>query len=186
MRGHSYLPPDRVFGHIEKKLRKMPIIKTPAEYHDVYEQFGQVLVYGDDWNVFEYNTLAQSSLKSIACLGMQKNRKWVFSRRYFASVEVSNLYVGDTTRFKMLKPNVTKFIARKPKLMPSKSSVSIAKCDDVMKLIELMELTENERNFCMKELNKPATVKDDVKRPVEKEVNKTSKKQTKNVPHTEI
>lgn len=52
VRGHQFLPPDRVFGHIEKVLRKMPIIKTPAEYHEVDDRFGQVFVFGDDWNVF--------------------------------------------------------------------------------------------------------------------------------------
>lgn len=38
IRGHSYLPPDRVFGRIEKEQRRLPIIKTPAQYQEIDER----------------------------------------------------------------------------------------------------------------------------------------------------
>lgn len=34
--GHSFIPPDRVFGLIEKEIRYMENIITPEEYIDVY------------------------------------------------------------------------------------------------------------------------------------------------------
>ena len=40
--GHSFLPADRVFGRVEKKLRKKPTIANREEYYSVYEEVGEV------------------------------------------------------------------------------------------------------------------------------------------------
>ncbi|CAG4990204.1 unnamed protein product [Colias eurytheme] len=37
VRGHSFLPADRVFGRLEKEIRKFPVITTPKEYHKIFE-----------------------------------------------------------------------------------------------------------------------------------------------------
>lgn len=34
--GHSYLPPDRVFGNIEKVVRKRNTLVTPDEYYEIF------------------------------------------------------------------------------------------------------------------------------------------------------
>lgn len=162
VRGHSFLPPDRVFGQIEKKLRKIPVIKTPASYQEIFEEHGKVYVYGDDWNVYDFKLLAQSCLKPTGPLNIQKNRKWVFSRRHFGAVEVNNnSYFEPGTLHPILKPTVTKFFLRKPKLILSMSSVSLKKRDDVLKLISLMSLTDSEKRFYETELNKPLCSKND-------------------------
>lgn len=36
--GHSFMPPDRVFGNIDKNIRKIEIITSPEEYIDVISQ----------------------------------------------------------------------------------------------------------------------------------------------------
>lgn len=37
VRGHSFLPADRVFGQVEKLLRKQPTIIHKTDYIDVYK-----------------------------------------------------------------------------------------------------------------------------------------------------
>ena len=41
--GHSFMPPDRIFGRIEKVTRKRETIITPDEYFDIFENFGTVI-----------------------------------------------------------------------------------------------------------------------------------------------
>lgn len=43
VRGHSFLPSDRVFGRIERKLKKMPIITNPNTYIELFEENAVVL-----------------------------------------------------------------------------------------------------------------------------------------------
>ncbi len=109
IKGHSYLPPDRIFAKIEKRLRKMPVIKTPAEYQQVLEEHGNVLVLGDDWNVYNMKELAGSALmsKSIKKLAISKNRVWTFTRKAYGQVSVRNQYatfINET--IPLLKPGV--------------------------------------------------------------------------------
>ncbi|KAJ4441249.1 hypothetical protein ANN_11100 [Periplaneta americana] len=47
-RGHSYLPADRVFGIIEKELRRHSEILTPEDYHNLYRNVGKFSILGID------------------------------------------------------------------------------------------------------------------------------------------
>lgn len=49
--GHSFLPPDRVFGRIEKKVRRRNVIVDPAEYIELFEEEGTVIRLGSDFPV---------------------------------------------------------------------------------------------------------------------------------------
>lgn len=57
VRGHSFLPADRVFGRCEKSLRPVSIITQKEEYQRIYRMHGDVLLLGQDWN-----------LKDVKCL----------------------------------------------------------------------------------------------------------------------
>ncbi|KAJ8874588.1 hypothetical protein PR048_025454 [Dryococelus australis] len=50
---HSFIPPDRVFGKIERALKKMPEIVDPIEYESVNSKFGSVIHLGDDCFVYD-------------------------------------------------------------------------------------------------------------------------------------
>lgn len=41
--GHSFLPPDRVFGNAEKRIKKMETFLFPEEYEEVLGEFGTVI-----------------------------------------------------------------------------------------------------------------------------------------------
>lgn len=50
--GHSFLPPDRVFGRIEKDIRQEEEILSPAEYHEIIGKHETIVELGKDWKVF--------------------------------------------------------------------------------------------------------------------------------------
>ena len=41
--GHSFLPADRVFGRIEKRIKRTETSVTPNEYHAIFREQGTVL-----------------------------------------------------------------------------------------------------------------------------------------------
>ncbi|CAF4933893.1 unnamed protein product [Pieris macdunnoughi] len=49
--GHSFLPADRVFGNVERELKRKEVIVQPEEYHNIFNKYGLVvqmeMVY--DW-----------------------------------------------------------------------------------------------------------------------------------------
>ena len=49
--GHSFIPPDREFGHIEKEIKHMENIVQPEEYIEVYKKYGTVIHFDNvmDW-----------------------------------------------------------------------------------------------------------------------------------------
>lgn len=60
--GHSYLPPDRVFGNIEKVDRIINTLVSPDEYYEIFGTFGSVS------NTFQFligGCLLVNSLKNL-------------------------------------------------------------------------------------------------------------------------
>lgn len=45
--GHSFLPADRVFGRIEKRVKAKEVIVSPQEYFDIFGEFGTVVRPGN-------------------------------------------------------------------------------------------------------------------------------------------
>lgn len=46
--GHSYIPPDRVFGRIEKQVRKLDTIIDPACCVEIFKEHGTVFNLKND------------------------------------------------------------------------------------------------------------------------------------------
>ncbi|KAJ4433058.1 hypothetical protein ANN_15315 [Periplaneta americana] len=59
VRGHSFLPADRVFGRLEKKLCTIPEIVTPEKYKEVYNDAGKTRDIGKDWKLNNYKKLSK-------------------------------------------------------------------------------------------------------------------------------
>lgn len=66
--GHSFLPPDRVFGRIEKDIRKKEEILSPSEYHGIIEKHETLVHFGKDWQVFDWKKYTTDHFKSTAML----------------------------------------------------------------------------------------------------------------------
>lgn len=63
VRGHSFLPPDRIFGRIEKDLRRKSIITTKEEYIEIFSKHGQVKHLGKDWQLYDLKGLGEALRK---------------------------------------------------------------------------------------------------------------------------
>lgn len=71
IRGHSYLPADRVFGQVEKVIRSYSTIKSPLKYYEIYSKKGEVRKLGTDWIVSDVK-VALNSLKKIEGISAAK------------------------------------------------------------------------------------------------------------------
>lgn len=61
--GHSYIPPDRIFGVIERKVRKLETITHPNTYFDIFNECGTVKRLGLDFNVENWKEVCGSTVK---------------------------------------------------------------------------------------------------------------------------
>lgn len=106
VRGHSFLPADRVFGRVEKLLRRQATIFSREEYEKNYEKVGVVKRMGIDWRLFDVKTL-QMGLKKVK--GLSEMKRIVLKRidgRVVKICAFENFYfVSGTEKFeKLLKP----------------------------------------------------------------------------------
>ncbi|KAI4455742.1 dna-directed rna polymerases i ii and iii subunit rpabc2 [Holotrichia oblita] len=59
--GHSFLPPDRVFGQIERKLRKREVIAMPSEYVEIFSESATTVELGQECRVFDWKTAVNAT-----------------------------------------------------------------------------------------------------------------------------
>lgn len=64
--GHSYIPPDRVFGMIEKKIKKVERIIKPEEYINIFKEFGTTIELGTECPVFDWKSESEIYLKNCS------------------------------------------------------------------------------------------------------------------------
>jgi len=57
-RGHSFLPPDRVFGGIEKKIKSLEVVGNPEEYMQLIADRSTVLMADQDFHFFDWKEAA--------------------------------------------------------------------------------------------------------------------------------
>ena len=61
--GHSYMPPDRVFGVIEKDIKKKDTIVQPQEYLYIFSQHGTVVkLSSEDCPVYDWKTVTERAI----------------------------------------------------------------------------------------------------------------------------
>lgn len=61
--GHSFMPPDRIFGLIERKIRKLTNILTPEEYLRIINKYSTVRRLGIDCKVFNFKKKCEEVVK---------------------------------------------------------------------------------------------------------------------------
>lgn len=73
VRGHSFLPADRVFGRLEKDLRKHPVLSSKEDYEAIYEKHGKVRsLYSDNgWKIFHIKAMEEKLKKIIGIADMK-------------------------------------------------------------------------------------------------------------------
>ncbi|XP_058629205.1 uncharacterized protein LOC131538986 [Onychostoma macrolepis] len=77
IRGHSFLPADRVFGRIEQDIRKHTTILLPEEYNNILQKHGTVHQYGKDWQCYDFKEAAArfttKKVKQECCKSLEIN-----------------------------------------------------------------------------------------------------------------
>lgn len=144
-RGHSYMSPDRVFGRIEKDIRKRETILLPAEYRSILSKHGTIHKLGPDWRIFDYKSLSQTSIKKNI-MPVRNLKRWLFKKdKKYAWV--SETYNGDYTRYSILQKNVLNIKGLKPRIVPYKSHVKAAKKKDVRLILQLLHCSDTVKQY---------------------------------------
>nr|CAI5850481.1 unnamed protein product [Callosobruchus analis] len=71
--GHSFLPPDRVFGQIEKKLKKIDTLTDVNDYYKIFENFGTVKKLGIQWKALDWRKAIADVIKPTSALHFKIN-----------------------------------------------------------------------------------------------------------------
>lgn len=74
------MPPDRVFGRIEKDICQQKVISGPENYYSIFRRYGKVKILNINWQIYDFRTLAGTLLKRTSDLKMQTNRLCIFQR----------------------------------------------------------------------------------------------------------
>ena len=134
IRGHSFLPADRVFGRVEQEIRRNPTILLPDDYLAILSNHGHVHQYGNDWNSLDFKTAASKCLKKARPFKISEVRVMEITD---SAVGVKDTYSGEFTKHTILKKGC-RWDTFAPEPLPHVSHVKPAKREDTLKL--LMEL----------------------------------------------
>ena len=123
MRGHSFIPPDRVFGQIERDCRKKEIILEPEEYLNIFSQYGTVLKVGQD---IEIKNWMEETSKFIKPPG-----QWHFAfskmKRMILTKNLKGVVIVRGESYYRLDLGMGKPITKKGKSIPNMDPTIIAK-----------------------------------------------------------
>lgn len=80
--GHSFIPPDRVFGNIEKDVRKKTEVLKPEDYVSIIKSRAKVLRMGQDFKVFDWKTATKNVFKSTTNwhFKFKPTKRFIFTR----------------------------------------------------------------------------------------------------------
>ena len=143
VRGHSYLPADRVFGRIEQQLRNMDTVLLPSDYHQVLKNHGTVHLYGEDWRASDYRAATARHTKVQRSFRISDARIIDIDGD---AVGMKDTYNGATVSHSVLKrgKNWSTFA---PAALADQSTVSSAKKTDVRKLLSAMGVSDAVTTF---------------------------------------
>jgi len=143
IRGHSFLPVDRVFGRIEQQVRKKDTILMPEEYYQLLRSHGNVHVYGQDWEAYDFKTETQAFVKSQKSFKLSEARMLEFRKEKLGFKAV---YSGEYCYHSVLKRG-KKWANFKPSQLPKESTVKEAKRKDVLNLLSAIGVSDNVHAF---------------------------------------
>lgn len=137
--GHSFLPPDRIFGHIERATRSLEVIAEPDTYFDIFEKYATVLRLGRDFNFYDWKSITRTVLKLPGSWHFQFNA----SKRFFLrkdkngkiGVKGESHYVSEVNNYGNICKRGKSYKHIEPALINVGVSVKSAKLNDVRSLL---------------------------------------------------
>ncbi|KAF6210555.1 hypothetical protein GE061_013661 [Apolygus lucorum] len=94
--GHSFIPPDRVFAQIEKKLEKIETLVEPSEFDNILSERGTVFKPGRDYADHDWKKTSNAFLKPPA----QWHFKFAPTKRFFITKRNNKVLVQGEVLYK--------------------------------------------------------------------------------------
>lgn len=149
IRGHSFMPADRVFGRVEKDYRRREEIIVPTEYYNILNKHGNVNILGQDWKIFDFKMNSQKILRKKFPFKITEARVLTYQKTKNRVIcKIRTTYSGSDVQVNIFKNNVknTNVITSSPEL-PLINHVSALKKSDVKKLLGAIDLTDAAKKF---------------------------------------
>lgn len=133
--GHSFLPADRLFGRLEKILRKHDTLLTPDDYLPLFSSVAQVRQLNQDWYVQSFNAATKNLLRCRQNFKLSQVKR--LRVRAGGVIECSDTYTGDLQEHCLAKDrkNVNLFRLRRVPRSSSAHKIKREKLNDVKKLL---------------------------------------------------
>lgn len=148
IRGHSFMPPDRVFGRSEKVIRKKEKILGPQGYYDIFSLNSTVMQNSKNWTIKDLKGAMRGTLKSKLPFKLTEQRVFTY-KKGSKKVTVRNTYTGPECSHAVLKTNNLDIKTALDKLKPSLpiNKISVDKKANVLHLLKHLDLSEEENTF---------------------------------------
>ena len=148
VRGHCYMPPDRIFGRIEKAYRKKEEILSPNEYYEILKEHGTVKVLNKGWKLKDLKSSTTNVLKSRMPFKITAQRVMIYTKSKTKVVlSVSDTYTGYPTELDVLKPKNCSQVVKEASILPKSNRISKEKQKDVQNLMKYFEILEGAQEF---------------------------------------
>lgn len=139
VRGHSYIPPDRVFAQIEKRVRNFEVIASKDEYRDIQKEFGTVHDFSTG-SVYDFKDAAKDTLKNPSSWPFQITTA---KRIYITRQKNGAVHIQGDCSYRSVDTKPTSILKRGKKmssvsleLVPLGNSIKSRKLADVTSLLK--------------------------------------------------
>lgn len=145
IRGHSFMPPDRVFGHCESKFKSLQQVENPEKYVEIISNFSTVVHVGIDCDVQDWREEAYKVFKPVNTWHF----KFAPTKKFFLKRSVKNkkqvvvkgehFYYHETCKYRFLTKSKFTIDDINPKLISTGrvGLVKKVKLTDVKRLLEI-------------------------------------------------
>ena len=142
VRGHSYLPADRAFGRVEKRIRRHETILLPQGYFEEFRKEGEILEYPAMWSIFDLKSFAKNVVKTNQASEISQQRWLRFTDS--SALRTSTDFGAPLKEFSVLKrgKRFSEFRPADLEIAPQ-NRIKEAKKQDVMRLLDIVGVGEN-------------------------------------------
>lgn len=138
--GHSYMPPDRVFGQIEKVVKNIETLTDPMDYINIFQRFGTVIELGsDECPVKDWKAEAINILKPPGTwhFKFKEARRFIISKSGTRKVRGEVAYTSDCGNAASVIKRGKSIRQFNPEPLNAGTRVSEAKLNDVQNLLTI-------------------------------------------------
>lgn len=139
--GHSFIPPDRVFGNIERVVNKEETILQPEEYLKIFSRFGTVLQLSKDVTILDWKETSEKAFKTLQSwhFSFAPTKRFILSRSRANTLTLrgEHYYKNDCGIDASIFKKGKSALSIKPNKLTVKKNVKREKLQNVDKLLTL-------------------------------------------------